>query len=147
MDPEAGWLPHYAGSASERGAGAGTGFNRNLALAPDAGDEEWLAALDLLYEEVVVALEVDAVVVSLGLDPVAADPESPLQVTEAVYFAADWPSRARSPVRMLTGARRLLTKGLIRGFDHAKVCADRSESLALPARESPAWLPTRKLGL
>jgi len=70
----------------------------------------------------VAALEVDAVVVSLGLDAAVADPESPLQVTEAGYFAADWPSRARSPVRMLTGARRLLTKGLIRGFDHAKVC-------------------------
>jgi acetoin utilization deacetylase AcuC-like enzyme len=68
-------------------AGAGAGFNRNLPLAPGAGDEEWLAALDQLCGEV-TALAVDAVVVSLGLDAAAADPESPLQVTEAGYFAA-----------------------------------------------------------
>jgi Binding-protein-dependent transport system inner membrane component len=46
----------------------------------------------------VAALEVDAVVVSLGLDATAAEPERPLQVTEAGYFAAGWPSR-RSKAR------------------------------------------------
>jgi acetoin utilization deacetylase AcuC-like enzyme len=87
VDPGAGWFPHYAGYASERGSGAGAGFNRNLPLAPGAGDDEWLAALDLLCAEV-STVAVDAVVVSLGLDAAAADPESPLQVTEAGYFAA-----------------------------------------------------------
>jgi acetoin utilization deacetylase AcuC-like enzyme len=87
VDPGAGWFPHYAGYASERGSGAGVGFNRNLPLAPGAEDDEWLAALDLLCEEA-AALGVDAVVVSLGLDAAAADPESPLQVTAAGYFAA-----------------------------------------------------------
>jgi acetoin utilization deacetylase AcuC-like enzyme len=87
VDPAAGWFPHYAGYASERGSGAGAGFNRNLPLAPGAGDDEWLAALDLLWAEA-AALGADAVVVSLGLDAAAADPESPLRVTEAGYFAA-----------------------------------------------------------
>jgi acetoin utilization deacetylase AcuC-like enzyme len=87
VDPGAGWFPHYAGYASERGSGAGSGFNRNLPLAPGVGNDEWLAALDLLCGEV-AALGVDAVVVSLGLDAAAADPESPLRVTEAGYFAA-----------------------------------------------------------
>jgi acetoin utilization deacetylase AcuC-like enzyme len=87
VDPGAGWFPHYAGYASERGSGAGSGFNRNLPLAPGTGDDEWLAALDLLCEEA-AALGVDAVVVSLGLDAATADPESPLQVTDAGYFAA-----------------------------------------------------------
>jgi acetoin utilization deacetylase AcuC-like enzyme len=87
VDPGAGWFPHYAGYASERGSGAGAGFNRNLPLAPGAGDDEWLAALDLLCGEV-STVGVDAVVVSLGLDAAAADPESPLRVTEAGYFAA-----------------------------------------------------------
>ena len=77
------------GTPASAGAGAGAGFNRNLALVPDAGDDEWLAALDLLCEEV-AALEVDAVMVSLGLDAAAAEPERPLQVTEAGYFAAGW---------------------------------------------------------
>ena len=87
VDPGAGWFPHYAGYAGERGSGAGAGCNRNLPLAPGAGDDEWLAALDLLCAEV-STVAVDAVVVSLGLDAAAADPESPLRVTEAGYFAA-----------------------------------------------------------
>ena len=87
VDPGAGWFPHYAGYASERGSAAGAGFNRNLPLAPGAGDDDWLAALDLLCGEV-STIAPDAVVVSLGLDAAAADPESPLQVTEAGYFAA-----------------------------------------------------------
>src|SRR5215813_5828166 len=87
VDPGAGWFPHYAGYATERGRGEGDGFNRNLPLAPGTGDEDWLTALDALYDEA-RAVEPDAVVVSLGLDAAATDPESPLRVTEAGYHAA-----------------------------------------------------------
>jgi len=87
IDPGAGWFPHYAGYATERGRGAGEGFNRNLPLAPETGDGDWLTALSTLGGEA-RALDPDAVVVSLGLDAAAADPESPLRVTEAGYFAA-----------------------------------------------------------
>ena len=44
VDPGAGWFPHFLGFASETGAGA----NRNLPLAPGAGDEDWLAAVRAL---------------------------------------------------------------------------------------------------
>src|SRR5262252_7608561 len=87
VDPGAGWFPHYAGYATERGRGEGDGFNRNLPLAPGTGDEDWLTALDVLYDEA-RAVEPDAVVVSLDLDAAATDPESPLCVTEAGYHAA-----------------------------------------------------------
>ena len=87
VDPGAGWFPHYAGYAGERGSGAGEGGNRNLPLPPGAGDGDWLAAVDILCAEV-RAWGADAIVVSLGLDAAAADPESPLRVTEAGYFAA-----------------------------------------------------------
>jgi acetoin utilization deacetylase AcuC-like enzyme len=87
VDPGAGWFPHYAGYAAERGRGAGEGFNRNLPLAPGTGDDGWLAALDSLCGEA-RAVEPDAVVVSLGLDAWTGDPESPLRVTEAGYRAA-----------------------------------------------------------
>jgi acetoin utilization deacetylase AcuC-like enzyme len=87
VDPGAGWFPHYAGYASERGRGAGQGSNRNLPLAPGTADEGWLAALDILCAEA-RATGADAVVVSLGLDAAAADPESPLLVSEAGYRAA-----------------------------------------------------------
>jgi acetoin utilization deacetylase AcuC-like enzyme len=87
VDPGAGWFPHYAGYAGEGGAGAGEGCNRNLPLAPGTGDDGWLTALDALCAEV-RAVGAEAVVVSLGLDAAASDPESPLRVTEAGYRAA-----------------------------------------------------------
>jgi acetoin utilization deacetylase AcuC-like enzyme len=87
VDPGAGWFPHYAGYPDERGAGPGRGFTRNLPLPPGTGDDGWLAALDVLCAEA-GAFAPEAVVVSLGLDAAAADPESPLQVTEAAYRAA-----------------------------------------------------------
>ena len=87
VDPGAGWFPHYAGYADERGTGAGEGHNRNLPLAPGTGDEGWLAALDVLCGEV-RAGGADALVVSLGVDAAAGDPESPLRVTEDGYREA-----------------------------------------------------------
>jgi acetoin utilization deacetylase AcuC-like enzyme len=87
IDPGAGWFPHYAGYADERGAGAGEGFNLNLPLPPGAGDDDWLAALAVLCQAARAAAP-DAVVVSLGLDAAAADPESPLRVSEAGYREA-----------------------------------------------------------
>ncbi|MDX6337506.1 MAG: hypothetical protein QOG05_4846 [Streptosporangiaceae bacterium] len=87
VDPGAGWFPHYAGYADERGAGPGAGSTRNLPLPPGTGDDGWLAALGVLCGEA-AAFAPEAVVVSLGLDAAAADPESPLRVTEAGYRAA-----------------------------------------------------------
>ena len=87
VDPGAGWFPHYAGYAGERGSGAGDGANRNLPLAPGTGDGGWLAAVDVLCAEA-AGRGVDALVVSLGLDAAQADPESPLQVTSAGYRRA-----------------------------------------------------------
>jgi acetoin utilization deacetylase AcuC-like enzyme len=87
VDPGAGWFPHYVGYAGERGTADGLGTNRNLPLAPGTGDHEWLAAVDLLCDDVRVH-GADAVVVSLGLDAAASDPESPLQVSADGYRQA-----------------------------------------------------------
>ena len=87
VDPGAGWFPHYAGYADERGTGAGEGANRNIPLAPGTGDEGWLSALDVLCDEI-FERPVDALVVSLGVDAAAGDPESPLRVTEDAYREA-----------------------------------------------------------
>ena len=46
VDPGAGWFPHFLGFATETGAGDGEGANRNLPLAPGAGDDRWLQAVD-----------------------------------------------------------------------------------------------------
>ena len=87
VDPGAGWFPHYVGYADERGTADGLGANRNLPLAPGTGDAGWLAAVDVLCSDV-RARGADAVVVSLGLDAAASDPESPLRVSADGYRQA-----------------------------------------------------------
>ncbi len=97
VDPGAGWFPHYVGYSSERGTGEGTGANRNLPLAPGTGDDAWLDAVEVLCGDV-RERGADAVVVSLGVDAAAADPESPLQVTADGYRRAGQLIGALGPV-------------------------------------------------
>jgi acetoin utilization deacetylase AcuC-like enzyme len=97
VDPGAGWFPHYAGYADERGTGAGEGANRNLPLSPGTGDDGWLAALRSICDEV-RQFGADVAVVSLGVDAAAADPESPLQVSAAGYRKAGELIGALGPV-------------------------------------------------
>jgi acetoin utilization deacetylase AcuC-like enzyme len=81
VDPGAGWFPHFLGFADE----TGDGTNRNLPLAPGSGDEPWLAAITELGEW---AKGLAGIVVALGVDAAARDPESPLEVTEPAFRAA-----------------------------------------------------------
>jgi acetoin utilization deacetylase AcuC-like enzyme len=87
VDPGAGWFPHYLGFAGEAGAGEGEGANRNLPLAPGAGDDHWLGAVGELADW---ASEGGArsLVVALGVDAAAGDPESPLEVSSDGYREA-----------------------------------------------------------
>jgi acetoin utilization deacetylase AcuC-like enzyme len=84
VDPGAGWFPHYAGYADETGRDGGEGTNRNVPLPPGSGDEAWLAGLTEVCAAA-AAFRPEAVVVSLGVDAAADDPESPLQVTRDGY--------------------------------------------------------------
>lgn len=85
VDPAAGWFPHVVGYADETGRGDGEGATRNLPLPEGTGDDRWLAAVADLATWV---SDCDALVVSLGVDAAADDPESPLQVTEDGYREA-----------------------------------------------------------
>jgi acetoin utilization deacetylase AcuC-like enzyme len=76
VDPAAGWFPHFLGFAGDDGARA----NRNVALAPGSGDDAWVAALCELADWA-AAYRPRALVVALGVDAAAGDPESPLRVT------------------------------------------------------------------
>ncbi len=87
IDPGCGWFPHYMGFADERGRGAGLGTNRNLPLAPETPDDPWLTGLESIVADV-AGFGASAVVVSLGVDAAAADPESPLRITHDGYRAA-----------------------------------------------------------
>jgi len=87
VDPATGWFPHFLGTGAERGGGAGRGANLNVPLPPGAGDRDWLRGV----AEIVQAARnhgVEALVLALGVDAAGADPESPLQVTEAGYREA-----------------------------------------------------------
>jgi acetoin utilization deacetylase AcuC-like enzyme len=100
VDPGAGWFPHYLGFADERGTGAGDGANRNIPLPPGAGDGPWLEAVGRLCADA-TAHGADAIVLSLGVDAAAADPESPLQVTAGGYRAAGELIGALGPVAVV----------------------------------------------
>ena len=80
VDPGAGWFPHFLGFPSESDAA-----NLNLPLAPGTGDDGWLAAV---REAATFAAPARALVVALGVDAAAGDPESPLEVTAAGYREA-----------------------------------------------------------
>ena len=87
VDPAAGWFPHFVGFADETGQGAGEGATLNLPVPPGTGDGPWLEAVDRLAERV-TAVGTGALVVSLGVDAAADDPESPLLVTADGYHQA-----------------------------------------------------------
>lgn len=87
VDPGAGWFPHYLGFADETGRGAGEGATLNLALPEGTGDRGWLAAVAAAVDAV-ARFDPGALVLSLGVDAAAEDPESPLRVTAEGYCHA-----------------------------------------------------------
>ena len=87
VDPGAGWFPHVVGYADETGAGEGEGATLNSPLPEGAGDEPWLEAVRRLAGWT-ADRGATALVVSLGVDAAAQDPESPLQVTADGYREA-----------------------------------------------------------
>jgi acetoin utilization deacetylase AcuC-like enzyme len=87
VDPAQGWFPHFLGFADERGSGIGHGWNRNIPVPPGTGDDGWLDAVHHLAEEA-RRFAPSTLVVSLGVDAAAADPESPLQVTASGFARA-----------------------------------------------------------
>src|SRR5438093_8930280 len=87
VDPAAGWFPHFVGFADEMGKGGGAGANKNLPLSPGAGDEAWLDAVNELAAWA-RAGGATSVVIPLGVDAAAGDPESPLNVTAAGFRQA-----------------------------------------------------------
>jgi len=87
VDPGAGWFPHFIGFSSERGAGPGQDANLNVPLEPGSGDGPWLAAVGEIAGWAAGA-GVRGLVVALGVDAAAGDPESPLEVSAEGYREA-----------------------------------------------------------
>jgi acetoin utilization deacetylase AcuC-like enzyme len=66
------------GFADETGTRDGAGANKNLPLPPGTGDEPWLDAVNELTAWA-RAGGATALIVALGVDAAAGDPESPLR--------------------------------------------------------------------
>lgn len=78
-DPEDEY-PYFCGYADERGACGRS--NRNIPLPPGTDDVAYLTALDQALAEIVV-MDPDVVLVSLGLDTLADDPQGGFRLTAA----------------------------------------------------------------
>lgn len=87
IDPGAGWFPHVVGFADETGSDGGRGATLNVPLPPETGDDGWLVGVARLADAV-RAHGATALVVSLGVDAAAEDPNSPLRVTLDGYGRA-----------------------------------------------------------
>jgi acetoin utilization deacetylase AcuC-like enzyme len=87
VDPAAGWYPHIVGYADEIGGGTGQGATLNVPVPPGTRDDEWMVAVETIVQTV-RDHGATALVVSLGVDAAADDPESPLQITGSGFRSA-----------------------------------------------------------
>jgi acetoin utilization deacetylase AcuC-like enzyme len=81
------YYPWFVGHAGERGAGPGTGCNRNLPLPQGCDDMAWLAAIGHGLDAI-SAFRPDALVLSLGFDASEHEPLGFLLVSEEGFARA-----------------------------------------------------------
>ncbi len=75
----------WGGFEDEIGTGPGLGYNVNLSLPPGTFDEAYLAAFDRLVPPLVSAFKPDVLVLELGMDTLAGDPLTHLNLTNNVH--------------------------------------------------------------
>jgi acetoin utilization deacetylase AcuC-like enzyme len=74
------YYPFFAGYAHERGEGDGEGFNLNIPIEPESGDDVFLKHLEQA-KAAVTAYAPDVLFIALGLDAFEGDPLVGLKVT------------------------------------------------------------------
>ena len=74
------FYPYYAGYADERGAGKGVGYNLNIPLAPNTGDDVYMFALGNALNAI-KEFAPEYLLISLGLDTQENDPLGILSIT------------------------------------------------------------------
>lgn len=82
-DPEAEY-PYYCGYANEVGRGEGEGYSLNLPLPPTTEEAVYLRALSRALNAI-VDFRPDVLVVSLGFDTLAGDPQGEMKLRPASY--------------------------------------------------------------
>lgn len=66
--------PMDSGSVSDRGEGAGGGFNVNIPLPPGAGHDTWMSALNKIALPSIRSFQPDVLIIACGFDAAAFDP-------------------------------------------------------------------------
>lgn len=66
--------PLDTGDFSDRGEGAGEGYNLNIPLSPGCGHAAWMAALERIALPAIASFKPDVIVVASGYDASAVDP-------------------------------------------------------------------------
>ncbi len=73
------------GFVEEVGSGKGEGYNVNVPLPPGSSDAEYLSAMLELFVPLTEAFKPELIAVSAGMDALADDPLTGLQLSETVY--------------------------------------------------------------
>jgi acetoin utilization protein AcuC len=81
-------FPFKTGFTDEIGKGHGKGYNINVPLPENTGDEEFLWAFERIFLPLVKSFEPDVVIAVLGTDGLFSDPFSNLQLTNLSYSQA-----------------------------------------------------------
>ncbi|KIQ18452.1 class II histone deacetylase [Rhodococcus sp. MEB064] len=80
-------FPPNSGFLTERGEGAGFGYNINAPLPPGTGDDGYLYAIDTVVVPALRAFAPDLIVIASGMDPNAMDPLARMLVTSRGFRA------------------------------------------------------------
>ena len=128
--------PLYPGSgaASERGAGRGSGFTRNVPLRAGGGDADYQAAFADIVAPAAEAYQPELVLISAGFDAHAADPLANMRVTEAGF--SEMAQRAREIAETHAGGR--LIAFLEGGYDPPALARSVAATLAVLDDEDSA---------
>lgn len=86
VDPDF-YNPFFTGRTHETGYGAGDGFNLNIPLAPQSGNDQFLAGVQRGVDAV-SNFGAEAVVIALGYDTHVEDPLSLVEVTTRAFGTA-----------------------------------------------------------
>jgi len=79
--------PLDTGDASDRGVGAGLGYNVNIPLSPGAGHQSFVDALDKIALPALERFAPDIIIVACGYDAAAVDPLSRTLATAQTFSA------------------------------------------------------------
>ena len=106
----------WGGLEDEIGTGAGQGYNINIPLPAGTYDEDFLHAFHAIVPPITKAFEPDIIVVELGMDTLAGDPLTHLQLTNNAHVEVANSLLALDCPLLITGGGGYHVDNTIRGW-------------------------------